>query len=41
MWKRIKTYFLTNDPMRAVHFLSSGFVLLFIAQVSIQEIIFQ
>lgn len=31
MWKRIKTYFLTNDPMRAVHFLSGGFVLLFIA----------
>ncbi len=35
MWKRIKTYFLTNDPMRAVHFLSSGFVLLFIALVGL------
>ena len=35
MWNRIKNYFTTNDPMRAVHFLSGGFALLFIAFVGL------
>lgn len=35
MWNRIKNYFSTNAPMRAVHFLSGGFAFLFLAFVGL------
>ena len=35
MWNRIKAYFTTNAPQRAVHFLSGGFALLFVAFVGL------
>lgn len=35
MWKRVKTYFTTNDPMRAVQFLACGFAFLFVAVVGL------
>ena len=35
MWNRIKAYFTENAPMRAVHFLSGGFALLFVTLIGL------